>query len=108
PVNATCEVEEPDDDVDNEACEEFLEEFDDEAEELEGSRVNFFTTEGTDDDYDEVVADMNSESFAVMTREQTRQKEKVTQPMKKSKEQLATIPVIARRGSPIPTSSAPK
>ncbi|KAH9309611.1 hypothetical protein KI387_037522, partial [Taxus chinensis] len=110
PVNATCEVEEPDDDVDDEAREEFLEEFDDEAEELEGSRVNFFTTEGTDDgdNYDEVVADMNSESFAVMTREQTRQKEKVTQPMKKSKEQPATIPVIARRGSPIPTSSAPK
>ncbi|KAH9327501.1 hypothetical protein KI387_007679, partial [Taxus chinensis] len=70
PVNATCEVEEPDDDEDNEACEEFAREFDDEAEVLEGSRVNFFTTEGIDD-YDEVVADMNSESFAVMTREQT-------------------------------------
>ncbi|KAH9319806.1 hypothetical protein KI387_021575, partial [Taxus chinensis] len=104
PVNATCEVEEPDDD---EACEEFVEEFDDEAEELEGSRVNFFTTEGIDD-YDEVVADMNSESFAVMTREQTKQREKVTQPPKKSKEQSATIPVIARRGSPIPTSSTQK
>ncbi|KAH9304097.1 hypothetical protein KI387_008501, partial [Taxus chinensis] len=38
PVNATCEVEEPDDDEANEACEEFVEEFDDEAEELEGSR----------------------------------------------------------------------
>ncbi|KAH9307171.1 hypothetical protein KI387_044386, partial [Taxus chinensis] len=38
PVNATCEVEEPDDDEDNEACEEFVEEFDDEADELEGSR----------------------------------------------------------------------
>ncbi|KAH9300545.1 hypothetical protein KI387_012128, partial [Taxus chinensis] len=98
----------PDDD--NEACEEFVEEFDDEAEELEGSRVNFFTTEGIDDgdDYDEVVAEMNSESFAVMTREQTHQKEKVTQPMRKSKEQLVTIPIIAKRGSPIPTSSAPK
>ncbi|KAH9294081.1 hypothetical protein KI387_040715, partial [Taxus chinensis] len=100
--------EEPEDD--NESCEEFLEEFDDEAEEPERSRVNFFTTKGIDDadDYDEVVADMNSESFAVMTREQTHQREKVTQPLKKSKEQPATIPVIARRGSPIPTSSAPK
>ncbi|KAH9312271.1 hypothetical protein KI387_027306, partial [Taxus chinensis] len=60
PVNATCEVEEPDDDEDNEACEELVEE-EDEADELEGSRVNFFTTEGTDDgdDYDEVVVDMN-------------------------------------------------
>ncbi|KAH9316407.1 hypothetical protein KI387_025034, partial [Taxus chinensis] len=60
-VNATCEVEEPDDDEDNEACEEFVEEVDDETYELEGSRVNFFTTEGIDDgdDYDEVVADMN-------------------------------------------------
>ncbi|KAH9323539.1 hypothetical protein KI387_018178, partial [Taxus chinensis] len=38
PVNATYEVEEPDDDEDNEACEEFVEEFDDEADELEGSR----------------------------------------------------------------------
>ncbi|KAH9296698.1 hypothetical protein KI387_044278 [Taxus chinensis] len=71
PVNATCEVEEPDDEEDNEDCEEFVEEVDDEADELEGSRVNFFTTEGIDDgdDYDEVVADMNSESYAVMTRE---------------------------------------
>ncbi|KAH9296007.1 hypothetical protein KI387_039595, partial [Taxus chinensis] len=68
PVNTTCKVEEPDDDEDNEACEELIEE-EDEADELEGSRVNFFTTEGVDDgdDYDEVVADMNSESFAVMT-----------------------------------------
>ncbi|KAH9302343.1 hypothetical protein KI387_013926, partial [Taxus chinensis] len=51
---------------------------------------------------------MNSESFAVMTREQTSQREKVTQPIKKSKEQSTTIPVIAKRGSPIPTSSTPK
>ncbi|KAH9321751.1 hypothetical protein KI387_016390, partial [Taxus chinensis] len=59
-----------DDDEDNEACEEFVEEFDDEVDELEGSRVNFFTTEGIDDgdDYDEVVVDINSESFTVMTR----------------------------------------
>ncbi|KAH9313996.1 hypothetical protein KI387_022623, partial [Taxus chinensis] len=38
PVNATCAVEEPDDDGDNEACEEFVEEVDDEVDELEGSR----------------------------------------------------------------------
>ncbi|KAH9314579.1 hypothetical protein KI387_023206, partial [Taxus chinensis] len=55
PVNATYEVEELDDDEDNEACKEFVEELDDEADELEGSRVNFFTTKGIDDgdDYDE-------------------------------------------------------
>ncbi|KAH9288325.1 hypothetical protein KI387_032442, partial [Taxus chinensis] len=51
---------------------------------------------------------MNNESFAVMTREQTKQREKVTQPPKKSEEQSVTIPVIARRGSPIPTSSTQK
>ncbi|KAH9300309.1 hypothetical protein KI387_011892, partial [Taxus chinensis] len=63
PVNATCEVEEPNDDEDNEAYEELVaREEDDKADELEGSQVNFFTTEGIDDgdDYDEVVADMNS------------------------------------------------
>ncbi|KAH9296371.1 hypothetical protein KI387_039959, partial [Taxus chinensis] len=110
PVNATCEVEEPEDEEVNEDCEEFVEEVDDEADELEGSRVNFFTTEGIDDedDYDEIVADMNSESYAVMTREQTNQREKVMQPTKKSKEQPTTIPVIAKRGSPIPVSSTPK
>ncbi|KAH9313116.1 hypothetical protein KI387_028151, partial [Taxus chinensis] len=71
PVNATYEVEEPEDEEVNEDCEELEEEADEEIEELEGSRVNFFTTEGVDeeDDYDEVVADMNSESYVVMTQE---------------------------------------
>ncbi|KAH9329010.1 hypothetical protein KI387_001118, partial [Taxus chinensis] len=61
PVNTTYEVEEPEDEEVNEYCEELEEEIDGEIEELEGSRVNFFTTEGVneEDDYDEVVADMN-------------------------------------------------
>ncbi|KAH9309436.1 hypothetical protein KI387_037347, partial [Taxus chinensis] len=94
PINATCEVEEPEDEEVNEDCEEFFEEVDDETDELEGSRVNFFTTEGIDegDDYDEVLADMNSESYAIMTREHINQREKVMKPSKKSKEQLTTIP----------------
>ncbi|KAH9322951.1 hypothetical protein KI387_017590, partial [Taxus chinensis] len=48
PINATCEVEEPDE----EANEEF---------EYDRSQVNFLTTEGIDeeDDYDEIVVDMN-------------------------------------------------
>ncbi|KAH9326321.1 hypothetical protein KI387_006499, partial [Taxus chinensis] len=86
------------------------EEAEEELEELDGSRVNFLTTEGIDeeDDYDEVVAEMNGESYAVMTQEQTNKREKVMQPAKKSKEHPMTIPVIARRGSPIPTASTQK
>ncbi|KAH9296411.1 hypothetical protein KI387_039999, partial [Taxus chinensis] len=100
----------PDDEEINEDFEEPEEEADEELEELEGSRVNFFTTEGVDeeDDYDEVVAEMNSESYVVMTREQTNKKEKVMQPTKRSKEHPMTIPVIAKRGSPIPTASTQK
>ncbi|KAH9324951.1 hypothetical protein KI387_005129, partial [Taxus chinensis] len=94
----------------SEDCEEFVKEVDEETKELEGSRVNFFTTEGIDeeDDYDKVVADMNSESYAVMTQEQTNKKEKVMQPAKRSKEHPMTIPVIMKRGFPIPIASTPK
>lgn len=68
PLNATCEVQEPEDE---EANEYYVkgEEVDEEMEEPGGSTVHFLTTEGVDDDddYDEVVADMNSESYVVMT-----------------------------------------
>ena len=38
-------------------------------EDLGGSRVHFLTNEGMDDedDYDDVVAEMNSESYVVIT-----------------------------------------
>ncbi|KAH9319265.1 hypothetical protein KI387_021034, partial [Taxus chinensis] len=105
PINATCEVEEPD-----EEFEESREEVEEELEELDGSQDNFLTTEGIDeeDDYDEIVAEMNSESYTVMTQEQTNKKEKVIQPIRKSKEYSTTIPVVARRGSPVPTTSMQK
>ncbi|KAH9308266.1 hypothetical protein KI387_036177, partial [Taxus chinensis] len=61
-----------------------------------------------EDDYDDVVVEMNSESYVVMTQEQTNKKEKVVQPTKISKESPITIPVIARRGAPIPTTSTQK
>ncbi|KAH9326511.1 hypothetical protein KI387_006689, partial [Taxus chinensis] len=56
-VNATCEVEEPDDEEFNELYEEPEEEVDEELEELGGSQVHFLTTEGMDDEdeYDERV-----------------------------------------------------
>ncbi|KAH9329219.1 hypothetical protein KI387_001327, partial [Taxus chinensis] len=61
PVNATCEVQEPDDEEENEDYEEPEEEVDEEQEELGDSQVNFLTSEGVDDEdeYNEVVTDMN-------------------------------------------------
>ncbi|KAH9327780.1 hypothetical protein KI387_007958, partial [Taxus chinensis] len=61
-----------------------------------------------EDEYDERVADMNSESYVVMTWEQANNKEKVVQSAKKSKEFPITIPVVARRGAHIPTTSTQK
>ncbi|KAH9296449.1 hypothetical protein KI387_040037, partial [Taxus chinensis] len=99
----------PDEEV-NEEFEESGEEAEEELEELDGSQVNFLTTKGIDeeDDYDEVVEEMNSESYVVMTREHTNKKEKVMHPAKKSMEYPTTIPVVARRGSPVPTASTQK
>lgn len=110
PINATCEVLEPDDEEENEICEEHEEEADEELEELSGSHVHFLTTEGVneEDDYEERVTKRNNESYVVMTHEKAKKKEKVVQPTKISKEPPTTIPIIARRGSPIPTSSTPK
>ncbi|KAH9312604.1 hypothetical protein KI387_027639, partial [Taxus chinensis] len=110
PVNATCEVLEPNDEEENEICEEHEEEADEELEELSGSHFHFLTTEGIDekDDYEERVVEMKNESYAVITREQANKKEKVVQPTKRSKDPPTVIPVIARRGDPIPTSSTPK
>ncbi|KAH9302235.1 hypothetical protein KI387_013818, partial [Taxus chinensis] len=51
---------------------------------------------------------MKNESYAVMTGEQAKKKEKVVQLAKISREPPTTIPLIARRGAPIPTSSIPK
>ncbi|KAH9296487.1 hypothetical protein KI387_040075, partial [Taxus chinensis] len=83
-----------DDEEENELYDEQEEEADEELEESGGSRVHFLTTEGVDDkyDYDDVVAEMNSESYVVMTQEQTKKKEKVVQPTKRSKEYPITIP----------------
>ncbi|KAH9308473.1 hypothetical protein KI387_036384, partial [Taxus chinensis] len=77
--NVTCEVIEPDDEEEDEICEEHEEEFDEELEELSGSHVHFLTIEGIDeeDDYEASVAEMNNESYAVMTHEQAKKKEKV-------------------------------
>ncbi|KAH9315586.1 hypothetical protein KI387_024213, partial [Taxus chinensis] len=69
----------PDDEEENGLYDEQEQEFDEEMKELGGSRVHFLTTKGVDDedDYDDVVAEMNSESYGVTTREQTNKKEKV-------------------------------
>ncbi|KAH9318878.1 hypothetical protein KI387_020647, partial [Taxus chinensis] len=68
PINATCEVEEPKEEA-NEEFEESGEEDEEELEELDGSQVNFLTPEGVheENDYDEVLVDMNNDSYAVMT-----------------------------------------
>ncbi|KAH9310025.1 hypothetical protein KI387_037936, partial [Taxus chinensis] len=110
PVNATCEVLEPDDEEENGLYDEQEEDADEELEELGGSQVHFLTTEGMDyeDDYDERVVEMNNDSYVVMNRDQTNKKEKVVHPGKKSKEIPTTILVIARRGAPIPTASTQK
>ncbi|KAH9288779.1 hypothetical protein KI387_032896, partial [Taxus chinensis] len=61
-----------------------------------------------DDEYDERVEEMNSESYVIMTLEKMNKKEKFMQPAKKSKEFPTTIPVVVRRGAPIPTTSMQK
>ncbi|KAH9290229.1 hypothetical protein KI387_034346, partial [Taxus chinensis] len=55
---------EPNDEEFNELYEDPEEEVDEEHEELGGSQAHFLTTEGMDDEdeYDERVAEMNSES----------------------------------------------
>ncbi|KAH9312894.1 hypothetical protein KI387_027929, partial [Taxus chinensis] len=65
-VNATCEVQEPEYEVEAEELEEAEEELEEYQEESDDSQVKFLTTEGVDDnddDYDELVADMNNESY---------------------------------------------
>ncbi|KAH9314774.1 hypothetical protein KI387_023401, partial [Taxus chinensis] len=51
---------------------------------------------------------MKSDSYVVMTSEQTKKKEKVVQPKKISKESPITILLIVRRGAHIPTTSTQK
>ncbi|KAH9296808.1 hypothetical protein KI387_028490, partial [Taxus chinensis] len=60
-VNASCEVQEPNDEEENEDYEEPKEEVDEDQEELGHFQVNFLTTEGVDDEdeYNEVLADLN-------------------------------------------------
>ncbi|KAH9306280.1 hypothetical protein KI387_010684, partial [Taxus chinensis] len=69
PVNATCEFLEPDDEEENEFYDDQEEYIDEELEQPGASRINFLTTEGVDDedDYDDVVAEMNNKSYAIMT-----------------------------------------
>ncbi|KAH9289990.1 hypothetical protein KI387_034107, partial [Taxus chinensis] len=68
--NKTCEFQESNDGEENEDYEEPKEEVDEDPEELGNSQVNFLTVEGVDDEdeYDEVVIDMNSDSYVVMTQ----------------------------------------
>ncbi|KAH9288272.1 hypothetical protein KI387_032389, partial [Taxus chinensis] len=83
----------PDDEEKNGIYDEQEEEADEELEDPGGSRVHFLSTKGVDDedDYDNVVTEMNSESYAVMTWEVTKKKEKVVQPAKRSKDYPITI-----------------
>ncbi|KAH9315815.1 hypothetical protein KI387_024442, partial [Taxus chinensis] len=78
PVNATCEVQEPDDEEFNEDLEDLKEEVDEELEELGGSQFHFLTIEGIydEDEYDERVVEMNIESYSIMTQEKMKKRRK--------------------------------
>ncbi|KAH9320418.1 hypothetical protein KI387_044518, partial [Taxus chinensis] len=95
PVNATCEVEEAYDAIITKEVEE--------SEEAEDSQITYVVYESEEEYYEEVVSEMNSESYVVMTREQLNKKKDIFQLDKKerAKEVSTIIPVVAKIGSPI-------
>ncbi|KAH9288307.1 hypothetical protein KI387_032424, partial [Taxus chinensis] len=73
------EFQESEEEVEAEELQEPEEEFEEVQEDADDSQVKFLTTEGVDDDdeYDEVFANMNINSYVVMIREQLNKKKDV-------------------------------